>query len=349
MSKAWRHGRIAAGLSVLRIEGVSSVSVVRSPLWQREARPRARSGSLRSGIGPGDRTSQQSGQSLVFGCKAGSEASEYLRGRDFPVATIGDRSRVVHRVWWEPEPVEHPVAGPFGILEVILGKENENAFGPKGFEPPLELFRIPASGEVGEVFVRPGDGMGMVEEALRLASKPGRFLFDRVLEVEGLDAEPSLMSMVRPRSQGGITKQHHEIDLGTQQVAGDRRGSRMKEVVGAGVAGSKSATESIPETIPPEAGLLKASVTQFRWMGAGEDPALFRRPRENAGRTGDSSIEIGGSGLLDTDQEEVRKNPPRCGKPSMQARSGFRGWNAVLRWWCLRHGSDDTVRMRIRR
>lgn len=349
MSKAWRHGRIAAVLSVLRIEAVSGVSVVRSPSWQREARPWARSGNLPSGIGPGDRTSQQSGQSLVVGCEAIPEASEYLRGRDFPVATIGDRSRVIHRVWWKPEPVEYLVAGPFGILEVILGEENENAFGPKGLEPPLELFRIPASGEVGEVFVRPGDGMGMVDEALGLASKPGRFLFDRVLEVERLDAESSLVSMVRPRSQGRIAKQHHEIDLGPQQVAGDRRGSWMKEVVGAGVAGSKSATESTSETIPPEAGFLKAPATQSRWMGAGEDPALFRRPRENAGRAGDSSIEIGGSGLLSTDQEEVWKNPPRCGKPSMQARSGFRSWNAVLRWWRLRHGSDDTVRVRIRR
>ena len=349
MSKAWRHGRITAGLFILRIEGASGVSVVRSPSRQREARPRAHRGSSRSGIGPGDRTSQQSGQSLVLRCEAVSEASEYRRGRDFPVATIGDRRRVVHRVRWEPEPVEHPVAGPFGILEVILGEENEDAFGPKGLEPPLELFRIPATGEVGEVFVRPGDGMRMVEEALCLTSKPGRFLFDRVLEVERLDAEPALVSMVRPRSQGGIPKQHHEIDFGTQQVAGDRRCSRMKKVVGAGVAGSKSATESTSETIPPEAGLLQAPATQFRWVGAGEDPALFRRSGENAGRAGDSSIEIGGSGLLSTDQEEVRKNPPRCGKPSMQAWSGFRGWNAVLRWWCLRHGSDDTVRMRIRR
>ncbi|MAD78133.1 MAG: hypothetical protein CMJ51_02030 [Planctomycetaceae bacterium] len=121
------------------------------------------------------------------------------------------------------------------------------------------------------------------------------------------------MSMMRPGPQGGISEQHDEIEFRPQQVTGDRRRSWMEEVVGARVPGSASATEPTSETAASEDGLLQAPATQSRWVGAGQNPALFRRSRENAGRAGDSSIEIGGSGLLSTDQEEVRKNPPRCG------------------------------------
>ena len=122
------------------------------------------------------------------------------------------------------------------------------------------------------------NGIGLVEKALRLAGESCRFLFDRVLEVERLDAEPRLVSMMRPGAKGRIAKQHHEIEVGAQQVAGDLRRSRVEEVVRTGVPGSKSAAESPSKASLAKTRFLQAPAADPRRAGAGENPAFLRGP-----------------------------------------------------------------------
>lgn len=265
-----------------------------------------------SGIRPGNRSPQQSGEAFVLGCEVGSQAMEHLGRRGFAVATIGDRRCGIGWIRRDPEPVEHPVAGAFRVPEVVFGEEDEHPFGPEGLEPPFELLGVSAAGEVREVLMKSRNGIGLVEKALRLAGEPCRFLFDRILEVERLDAEPSFMSMMRPGPQGGIPEQYHEIEIRAQQIARDPRSSRMEEVVGARVAGSKTAAEPAAETGAAEDGLLQTSTARLRRAGAGENPAFLGRPRKNVWRSRDPTVEVGRAGLLGADQEEIRKDPPWC-------------------------------------
>lgn len=233
-----------------------------------------------SGFGPGNRSAQKSGETIVLGREVGSQSIEGGGWRGPTVAAIGDRKRGCRRVRWEPEPFEHPVAGAFGVLEMIFGEEDQHSFGSEGLEPSLELLRVSTAGQIREVLMRSRDGGRIIEKASRLTGESGGFLCDRILELKRLDAEPSFMSMMRPGPQGGVPEQHDEIEFRTQQITGDRRRSRVEEVVGARVPGSASATEPALETGASESGLLEAPAAKARRPGAREDPAFLGRPRE---------------------------------------------------------------------
>src|SRR5919202_1915358 len=110
-----------------------------------------------------------------------------------------------------PDELQYPGIRRARIARQLLAHDDEQPLARKDLKPPLELLRVPATGEIRVVPPRMAEVAGLTGDPLLLPARALLLGLQRLLERERLAAECDLVVVVRERAVDRVTEERDQL------------------------------------------------------------------------------------------------------------------------------------------
>lgn len=105
-------------------------------------------------------------------------------GSDRCIVPLSESREAVERVWAHAEKIEYASEGAHGIGKEIFARDDAEPSPIMEGEPPLQLFRVTSSCQIGEALVSVAPIVGITLEPLCLPTQAVFFRGERLFERE---------------------------------------------------------------------------------------------------------------------------------------------------------------------